>query len=182
MSLGAALLDCRVQRRRLRCDKTPQSVCDRAMRRVAPPRRDDLAAATTQMSSGDRQQAAIAQLVGDHEAWHVAPPHALQNDLLLHLLIAHRPCPGALDQIIVAGGPPQRRIADDALHMSAHLLGRDRFRNGKRQEIRRHDRKQRVGKQIDEFEPRIAFVDVVDNEVRLIVEQPLRVSGQPLKK
>jgi hypothetical protein len=36
-----------------------------------------------------------------------------------------------------------------------------------------HDRNQRAGKQIDEFQPRIAFVDVVDDEVRLIVEQPL---------
>src|SRR6202043_4021136 len=102
-------------------------------------------------------------------------------DLLFHQLIAHGPAAGALDDEIVARLRVSRGVADDALHGVAHLLGRDRPRYRERQEIRRHHRDEANGAEIDEIQSRIALVDVVDDQVRLVVEQALPRTGYRLE-
>src|SRR5579863_1562931 len=112
---------------------------DWAVRPIAAARGDDLSDTAAQIFPRDREQAAIAQLVVDQEIRHVSPAHALKNDLLLHQLVAYRPCPGALDEIIIARRRMPRRVANDALHAIAHLLRRDPIRDRKRQKVRRDD-------------------------------------------
>ena len=64
-------------------------------------------------------------------------------------------------------------VADHALHVVAHLFRCDRPGNGKAKEIRGDNRHQLYREQIDEFEARIALVDVVEDQVRLVLEQAL---------
>jgi hypothetical protein len=59
----------------------------------------------------------------------------------------------------------RRAPQDDgyALHVIAHLLLRDRSRDGKAEEARRHHRHDFRCEEIDEFEPRVGLVDVMQD-------------------
>src|SRR5580692_5461482 len=140
---------------------------------VPPARGDQFASSALEKPAGDRDEARIAQIGFDQVARQVPPAHALKNEFLLHQLIADGPASRALDQKIIRRRQMARGVADYALHVIAHLLRRDRRRNGKAQEVRRDHRYMLDDKQIDEFEPRIALVDVVKDEVRLVLEQTL---------
>src|SRR5579883_37175 len=70
-----------------------------------------------------------------------------------------------------------RGVADDALHIAAHLLRRDCARYREPQEAGRHDGDEPHRKEVDEFEARIGLVDVMKNEIGLTVEEPLPRAG-----
>src|SRR4029077_4477545 len=109
------------------------------------------------------------------------PAHSLHDGLLLHQLIVHPPAAGSLDQIVVTRREVPRGIADEAPDQTAHFFRRDPIGNRERQEIRRHDRNNVASEQIDEFKARIALVDMMDDEVRLVIEQPLPRTGNRLE-
>ena len=123
----------------------------------------------------------VAQFPLDEIVRHVSPAHALQDQLLLHELIAHGPAARALDQEIVVRRSAARGVADHALHVVAHPFRRDRAGDRKLQEAGRHHRHQPHAEQIDEFEARVALVDVMQDEIRLVVEQAFPGSGQRLE-
>src|SRR5215469_11875413 len=106
-------------------DELPKTVRNRTMWPIASPRGNDLATAAAQMLAGNREQAPVAELLGDHEGRHVPPAHAFEDDLLLHELIAHRPNARAFDEIVIAPRRMARGVANDALDIIPHLLGCD---------------------------------------------------------
>jgi hypothetical protein len=65
----------------------PKLIRDRPLRPIAPTRRDQLLGCTRKVTPNDREQTPFAQLVFDQESRHVPPGHALENELLLHLMI-----------------------------------------------------------------------------------------------
>src|SRR4051812_5146277 len=73
-----------------------------------------------------------------------------------------------------------RRVSDDALGNVAHHLRRDRRSDGKRQEAGCDDRHDRYRAEIDPFQTGIGFVDPMQDQVRLVVEQTLPWSGDGL--
>ena len=70
-----------------------------------------------------------------------------------------------------------RGVADDALRVIAHMLGRDGIRVREGEEVRRHRRGEPHGAEINGVEARIALVDVADDQVGLAVEQALAGTG-----
>src|SRR5271169_4648912 len=103
------------------------------MGRVPPPRRDEFVSSTLEKTACDRNQASVTQIWLDQITRHVSPAHALENEFLLHQLVADGPASGTLDQKIVRRWRIAGGIADHALHVVAHLLRRNRRGNGKPQ-------------------------------------------------
>jgi hypothetical protein len=99
----------------------------------------------------------------DQEVVQVAPGRALHDDLLLHQLITHRPALRAFDEVEVRTSAVARRVANDALDVAAHLLGRNFLRDGHAQESGRHHWDEVDRTEIDELEPRIGLIDMVDD-------------------
>src|SRR5262249_2046197 len=124
---------------RLLLDVAPEAFGDGAVGGGGAAGRDELGLAAAQVAAGDREQADGAQILRYEEVRHMAPAHALQDDLALHQLIAHGPAAGALDQEVVAPGRVPRGVADDALRVVAHLLGRDRLGDREGEEPGCHD-------------------------------------------
>ena len=66
---------------------------------------------------------APAKLLVEQEGGHVPPAHGVQDDLLLHELVADDELPGAREHLIVPAAEMARGIADDALHGTANKAG-----------------------------------------------------------
>ena len=73
------------------------------------------------------------------------------------------------------------RVADALSSGEWSLFRRDRARNRKAQEIRRHYRHHPHVEQVDELEPAVRFVDVVQDQVGLAIVQPLPRPGDGLE-
>jgi hypothetical protein len=150
------------------------------VRQVAAARRREFEPAAPEMSAGDGEEASVAQLLFDQDVVQMAPGRALQDDLPLHQLVGYGPVLRAFDDVEVEPGAVARRVADHALDVAAHLLGRDLLGDGHAQESRRHHRDERDGTEINEFEPRIRLVDMVDDQIGVAVEEPLPRTGDGL--
>jgi hypothetical protein len=109
------------------------------MRTVSPTSRNEVTARSPEVPSGDRDQTALGEFTLDQKRRHVSPPHPLEDDLFLHQLVADRPAVRAFDEMVV----PCRRVpcgvADDALHVTAHLFWSDLARDRKSEKVRCHD-------------------------------------------
>src|SRR6516165_6002081 len=153
-------------------NEPPEAISDRAVRPIAPTSGNDLSATAAQILACDREEPAIAQLIRDQKSRHMSPAHTLKNDFLLHHLIAD--CAGtcAFNEIVVASRAVPRGVANNALRIVAHVFGRDLIRNGKRQEVRRDDRKKSTSEESDEFQPYVALLDVMKNQIHLFIEKP----------
>ncbi len=157
----------------------PKSLGHRAVGDVAAAGGDDLGAAAGQAGTRERDQPTGAQVVLDQVAGEVAPAHALDDQLALHQLVAHGQLARAFDQKVVARLRVAGGVADNALHLGLQPI---RSLAGWRiDEAGRRDRRQRHREQIDEFQPRVRLVDVVQDQVGLAIEQPLPGSGNGLE-
>src|SRR5437867_1444080 len=101
----------------------------------------------------------------------MSPTHALEDQLLLHELVAYCPAARALNQIVVVRRRLACAVADHTLHTVAHFVRRDRSRYRKSQEPGSHYRNEAHREKIDVLKARIALVDVVKNEIHLTLEE-----------
>src|SRR5215475_5046269 len=127
---------------------------------------DQLEDAAAEVSVGEGDQAPIGQLVADEVVGHVAPAEALQNDFLLHHLIAHRAGASAFQHEVVTFCRNSCAIADHALHELAHTL--DCCVGGwKWEEAGRRYRDEGDTSERDGLESGLALVDVMKDEINL---------------
>ncbi len=129
------------------------------------------------MFAAEREETARSQFVLDHEVRQVPPAHPLKNDFFLHELVAYGPAARSVDHIVVPWCRVLSRIADDALSVISHLFRCNRIRYWERQKTWRDDGHERDRAQIDKLQARIALVDMMDDQIRLAIEQTLPGTG-----
>lgn len=117
------------------------------------------------MPAGDREEAPIAQFLLDQKVMQVAPGCTSHDDLLLHQLVAYRPAMCAFEDVIVWLDAVTCGVANDALNVVTHLFGRDVVGDGEAQEAWCDHREELDRTQVDELEPRIGLVDMVDDQI-----------------
>src|SRR5579859_2936068 len=130
----------------------PELIRDWPMWDITPAGRREIDATALEMPAGDGQKASITQLLLNQEVMHVAPRSSLQNDFLLHELIADGPARRALDDVEVRTRAMARRIPNDALDVAAQLLRCYFLRDGHAQKSRGDHGNEPDGAQIDELE------------------------------
>ncbi len=150
----------------------PEPVGDGAVYQVTSPGSRKLDPAASEVAARDGDKTPIAQLSLDQTVMHVAPGRTLHDDLFLHQLVAYRPALRTFDDVVVRPSAVARRVANDALDIAAHLFERDVLREGYAKESQRHHRDELDGAEVNELEPRIRLVDVMDDQVSLTVEEP----------
>src|ERR1700730_12193691 len=132
------------------------------MRGVALTCGDELHPPASEVPTRERDQAALAHVLCDEKVREVPPPHALNDDLFLHELVAHGTAACAFNDEIVARSGVPRRVSDDALDVVTHLFRGDLIGNRKWQEIRCDHRHDRNGVKIEELEAGVTLVDMMD--------------------
>ena len=176
----ASIARCNVKGSGSLLNVTPELRRDRSVGQIPTSRGRDVHPTARKMPARDREQAAFAQLPLDQEMVHVAPGSALDDDLLFHELIADCPALCAFDDVKIRLRAVPCGVANHALDVAAHLFRCDLIRHGHPKKSRRNHRNDAHGEQVDELQSRVGFVDVMDDEMGVAIEQSLPGSSDGL--
>lgn len=148
-------------------------VRDGAVGSIGSPRRDQLLDDARKMATLDADQPAVAQLLLHEEVRQMAPRHAREDNLLLHLVIRDGAFVRAFDEEMAFAGGASHGVAQDGLREGAQPRRRERPGRDEREEAGRDDRHHRHGAEVEPFEALVGLVDAMHDEVRFVVEEAL---------
>ena len=148
-------------------------VRDGAVGSIGSSRRDQLLDDARKMATLDADQPAVAQLLLHEEVRQMAPRHAREDNLLLHLVIRDGAFVRAFDEEMAFAGGASHGVAQDGLREGAQPRRRERPGRDEREEAGRDDRHHRHGAEVEPFEALVGLVDAMHDEVRFVVEEAL---------